>query len=301
MCLTLFLALGTFVYKWTWISSRKSILAHKTGCLHIEHRGRLGNLMFEFASGFGTARKLNKYFVFRDGHPHLNKTFNINKWLSLNHQCNVTVMIVEKAWGKYTNVSSVLKPKYSGNQGILMSGYRQSWKYFEGYTEEIRSVFTFSNETLSQAKKITNDITHQAKLFYKTRDVKIVAVHVRLGDIYKKIDMKFFAKAIDFLTTKMSNHRFAVIIVSEGMKQCRKSFAGHVVWFSSCRSPACDMAVLSLADAVVILHFSSFGWWGAWLSGKMVIYNSKAAPGNLHGDLRGLSFDDYYPINWIRL
>ena len=303
----LLIILGMFVYR-SVLSSNKIVIARpakpgkkieKMGYICSGLGGRLGNLMFQFAAGYGTARKYNKYFIFRDTYPFLNRTFKIGKWISLEQRCDT--VWVEEAWGKYGNLSRVLSS--SSNRSISMGGYLQSWRYFDGYTNEIRSLFTFRKDIMSEANNIINQIrkiNNYGELTNGKSPVKIIAVHVRLGDTYRSIDMDFFAKALDYLKQRLGNGKLATVLVCEELAVCRKAFTDHVVWFSNCKSPACDMAVLSLADAVVILHFSSFGWWGAWLSRKIVVYNKQPMSGKPQL-AQGLSTYDYFPRHWISL
>ena len=85
------------------------------------------------------------------------------------------------------------------------------------------------------------------------------------------------------------------VVLSNDQKWCKDNIIGNNVIFSDFRKAIIDMAVMSLCQHMIIT-VGTFGWWGGWLSGGIVIY-LKDYP--RPGSYLAKSLVDYYPPDWI--
>jgi hypothetical protein len=211
--------------------------------------------------------------------------------------------IVKAYWQK--DISCYSEPHYQFDPKamqlcapIAVNGYWHSYKYFEDYSDIIRSEF-MPNEYFSRK----NDAIHDEIL-----DTCSVSIHVRRGDyitdnnyktIYAECNQEYYTNAIIYLTDRMEGIR--IFIFSDDMNWAKNTFpASSSIRFvdndNKCR-PFYDMYLMSLCKHNIIAN-SSFSWWGAWLNpycDKIVI-----TPNNWYLS-ENLTTKDLIPSNWIRL
>jgi hypothetical protein len=145
------------------------------------------------------------------------------------------------------------------------SGYWQSYRYFEGIEDSIRSAFEFI-EPLSERNKSFLD---------GAKGRTLIGIHVRHGDY---LSGSFFSKVCG-----ADYYRSAMALAAEGARDplfaffsddldwCRDNLAVEgeacfVDWNRGNESYA-DMRLMTRCDALVIAN-SSFSWWGAWLGDR---------------------------------
>ena len=291
---------------------------------------RLGNLMFEFASMVGI----------RDAHP-ANVTWTICRERKMALGAGAFPRIAalpvcdgrlpdpqiehhSPDWGRY----DVGTRRLPVDRNIRLRGFRQSWKYFENCSEEVRDYFRFAtsiadraNATLQSA--LTRHFCRGGNLSKFTSacsivdDVIIIGVHVRRGDMvgsnesYPVPDVDFLQRAMlhhvtrintaaesEAATTVRRRPRVVFVVCSDGMTWCRENLAGRddVIFIESGVSEV-DLAVLASCRHSIITA-GTFGWWAAWLAGGFTVYYR-----DFPGPRLRPAYDsqDYYPPGWVGL
>jgi hypothetical protein len=158
---------------------------------------------------------------------------------------------------------------------ILLRGYFQSERYFDRITPEIFGAFKAPGpRALGELRRLQTQ---------NTADLPLVGVSLRTGQDYGEFDFvlpgAFYDDAIDRITKDLGPCFFAIFGDVEA--DC-DSFARHLGTSRGCHaesvaalSPADQLALLSLADHLVISN-SSFAWWGAWLGDQRASGNATA-------------------------
>ena len=154
-------------------------------------------------------------------------------------------------------------------------GYFQSYKYFQKNWEKIKSDFTFK-EKLSDKAQIL-----QTKIFSENS----VCISIRRGDfisntnkVLNVLDLKYYKKAIDFLTSSEKNLQF--YFFSDDINWCKEnfSFLDNIIvvdeYYNGKKFR--DKFELMMSCKHMIIPNSSFAWWAAFLN-----YHSNLNEGNL--------------------
>ncbi|WP_159947791.1 alpha-1,2-fucosyltransferase [Polaribacter septentrionalilitoris] len=160
------------------------------------------------------------------------------------------------------------KDALSLKKPVYINGYFQSYKYFIGYEDYIRDLFTFSFEKMGRENSmILNDI----------RSSNSVSIHVRRGDYieHKSINeahglcsLDYYHKALNTILEK--DHKVKIFFFSDDIEWVQSSFnnleqkkvfinknTGYNSWK--------DMCLMSFCKHNIIAN-SSFSFWGAWLN-----------------------------------
>jgi hypothetical protein len=254
--------------------------------------GGLGNLLFEIANAysFGLRYNLKCKFDFNHSLPNQgtkvdNYYDNILKKVQFNNFDKSNFKIIDQRRFEHDEY-----PYTGGN--ICFNGYYQSYKYFEEYESEIRSLFECPIETKR----------YILKKYGKLLDRRTVSIHVRRGDYvqlfskdYIILDKDYYEKALDTL----SNQFETVFVFSDDIEWCKESFDGGNFVFIENEKDYIDLYLMSMCDHNIISN-SSFSWWGAWLNKnkeKVVI-----APKQWYGPNKGnRNLDDLLVSNWVLL
>ena len=251
--------------------------------------GRLGNQMFDFASGLGIAHALNYKFVMRSSNPLL-KYFELNQTLVEKGLENVKEIPImqwrQNTWNK-TNLS----------HNLTLQGYWRIWKYFDSISDNIRTSFTIKPKFLNVAKKFIQS--------HNPNNTALIGVHVRRGDFLSEksqrngrvvVNKIYLLKAMQWFRRNHKDARF--VVVSDDNRWCRDNIQDKDVIFSTFTEPIYDMAILSLCNHTV-MSTGTFSWWGAWLAGGEVIYCSDYPRQGSTVANHALFRDDFYPPSWI--
>ncbi|XP_062585014.1 galactoside alpha-(1,2)-fucosyltransferase 2-like [Saccostrea cucullata] len=260
--------------------------------------GRLGNQLFQFASGFGIAvSKDMKFVVGRN--DMIYKTFklenNRNLFISEDreHECGKAYVSFERQASSFDkNVGN-----FATNATHKVGNYLQSWKYFHNSTHELRKLLKFRDHFQTQATEIIKDIL---KKYNTTREkVTLIAIHVRRGDMinhtygYVVASKEYFDKAMK-LFSDYPNPIY--VLCSNDLIWSRANMKKNRVEFISGNSPEVDLALMASCDHV-ISSVGSFSWWAGWLSnGNVTYYRWPAKEGsNLRAEFSSDYMDYFYP------
>lgn len=142
-------------------------------------------------------------------------------------------------------------------QEAYYAGYYQSEKYFSSISNEIRRLFIFKTD------KMSNDIKNIAK---KMQAENSISIHIRRGDYLKFkeyngiCDELYYKEAIKIVDKKIVNP--IIYIFSDDLEWCKGIFgkdANYVEGNSGSKSYL-DMYLISCCKHHIIAN-SSFSWW----------------------------------------
>lgn len=243
--------------------------------------GNIGNQMFQYASLQGIAHnrgfdwKIPSRNKFGSNYPILKSNIYDCFYLDLNIDNHIG------EGGEYT----VSEETHCFNEELFnscqdnvnLSGYFQSYKYFDGIKQKIKRDFTFlplSVEVIPQKGSL--------------------AIHIRrtdylgLPEYHTNLTQDYYAAALDSIGSFSE-----AIVFSDDIDWCKTVplFQGFTF---SLGDPYFDLQLMSRCDNHIIAN-SSFSWWGAWLSGS----NNVIAPKDWFGPaLNDHDVSGYYLPSW---
>ena len=261
-------------------------------------RARTGNRLFQLAALIATAASLcYTPVVHLENVTHLEEMFDLFNVKRIELNTSSFQAVSEPAAAIYdVNLTSRIDPAY--NWTLL--GFRQSFRYFDKYKDLIRSSFRIK-------EKIRRDVQNYISSFFKGQIT--VGIHVRRGDYVSENARKFgfsvsnvdyVSRAIVYIRQRFGKARYAFIVVSDGIKWCKKNIKGNDIHFSPFHEVGKDLYLLTQCQHNIVTS-GTFGWMGAWLneSGVVVYDKSYPPPNTTFG--RMLIKDDFYPKHWIGL
>ncbi|XP_035828395.1 galactoside 2-alpha-L-fucosyltransferase 3 [Aplysia californica] len=141
--------------------------------------GRLGNQMFEYAATVGVARSQGRIPALLTRTSDMQNAFQITHARTFNtsHGCDSWQAVSDKHFGIF-EIGLTKLPK----KNTTLSGYRQSWKYFESAQDELRKEFTFKDNITADAKKLEAEIRRNFP--NRTDDLKWCAANIKRPDVH---------------------------------------------------------------------------------------------------------------------
>jgi len=234
--------------------------------IELGNAGRMGNCFFQIAATIGYAKKHNVPFIFPkwEYQNQLNipqEFFTDREFIDVKNDC-------PESGFSYSEIPF--------KENCSLSGYFQSWKYFDNCKEYI--------ETILSPPPV--------------EDLKdYCCVHVRRGDYlnfplhHPTQPMQYYMKAI----RKIPINKFMVF--SDDPEWCKNNFKDSRFTINETGSVICDFSKMISCSHHIIAN-SSFSWWAAWLcknKNKVVV-----APSNWFGPMyRSYSTADLIPSRWI--
>lgn len=226
--------------------------------------GRCGNQLFQMAATISLAIDNNVKYIF--------PRWSYEERFSL---CDCFSDQIEYHH-QYHESSFCYKP-IPFNDGLNLSGYFQSERYFENNKEVILGLLT-PQDGLGKKWDTTS-------------------IHVRRGDYlnltreYEQLNMDYYQRAMELIGSKK------YIIVSDDIEWCKKHFVGEQFEFSQA-DEITDLNI-QISCANNIIANSSFSWWGAYLNknpSKIVV-----APQKWFGPALPHDTKDLIPKEWIKI
>lgn len=264
--------------------------------LKLGQHGNLGNTMFQLAATVGTAIKKGYEVKIPKSTTYFNSDTNsfIN---SLFDGFDIEVPLISKK-----EIESIVytysEPEFNYSNTINdikdftnLHGYFQSEKYFEHSKNEILNIFKFKPQHVNESKEL-----------FKKLDIdptETTSIHIRRNDyVYKQQfhplqDLEYFVKASKKTRLKQ------VLIFSDDIVWCKKTFIGKNIYFSDLKSCFSDLKAMSLCRNNIVVN-STFGWWGAWLNEhkdkKIIAPSTWFGPAYKH-----LNTMDIIPKEWEKI
>lgn len=313
-----------------------------------DNSGRLGNQMFAYAAFYGTVmrrempegkvvfeRASSNYTFLSFFFENLTMPRRIitDAWL----QSRNPIVIGEKACCKFDERVLDEQVHACDGQTVYVTGFRQSYKYFYEFPDEIRQEFTFTEYIRKAANLTIYRGLIQKKLLGK-QCVK-VGVHLRRGDFldfekwrigYWPAQETFFKDAVRFY----EDHLYfgnASTNFTDDQKECvtnqtaeciaffvfgndiewnkkvtrqmdlRKPKQTHFIFVDSRRTTgANDLCAMAKYCDHMIISTGTFSWWAGYLNRGMVVYQKEYARNGTY-IYDQYDPDDVFLPSWIPL
>jgi hypothetical protein len=180
------------------------------------------------------------------------------------------------------------------SEDVYLSGYWQSYKYFEDYYSLFQEEFSLvSNPTYLDTKMQNINLTGDS-----------VSIHFRRGDYVtnpriKLLELEYYYSAVSYLNTQLCNPHYFVFsdditwVKNNFYVENKITYINPNNYFDECN----ELLLMSRCSHHIIAN-STFSWWGAWLGKdkqKKII-----APKYWYHD-RPNFMDDLIPSDWIQL
>ncbi|XP_062585015.1 galactoside alpha-(1,2)-fucosyltransferase 2-like [Saccostrea cucullata] len=271
--------------------------------LCVKYIGRLGNNLFQFASGYGIAASKGMKLVVGVTDK-INKIFQIQNskiiHISRNKQeCNNAIFRREHQACAYDKNVVDFKPDATYRVGR----YLQSWKYFHNVSNELREILKFRNHIQTKAKRLMANVLRK----YNTarENVTFIAVHVRRGDMvdsghgYLVATKEYFEKAFQYFRSYSSP---IFVVCSNGLTWSKANMPKNfTVEFIDRNSPEEDLALMASCDHV-ISSVGSYSWWAGWFTnGTVTYYKWPIVEKSKRRIAYSSDFMDYFYPHWIGL
>lgn len=249
-------------------------------------QGGLGNQIFQIAAAYALALKNNDIsgFDFNGCYTPL-QGYSANKYVN-----NILSKVNSSNGHVFRYVYNEPKHSYEElpyTKDLLLQGYFQSEKYFNGYKKEIIELF----KTDTNKDKID-------KLLSQYNNKPVTSIHVRRGDYINLPDfhpvcsMEYYKKAM----AEIGDSTF--VLISDDIEWVKENFKGDNIVYSSFNDEIDELTLMVSCDNNIIAN-SSFSWWGAYFNpneNKKII-----APNNWFGPKGPQDTNDIIPSNWIKI
>ncbi len=292
-----------------------------TGRLYVRPRNRLGNNLFQMASTYGIAKKTGKIPVLSKSFLSVDQLFpNVWKYFDFGEPGKNIAEITEIG---HAIMDSELLTLGQGN--YLVCCYMQSWKYFDGFSEDVRDMFQFEPSLIEMADNYLKmlykyemieghsltfvDGGHSMTFVGEGHSVTFVGVHVRRGDTtamnsindgYITPTLVYIHHAMNYFRKSFKNVLF--VVTSDDLDWCRTNLKYRDVHIpKDGRDRFADLVLLSQCNHT-IMTVGTFGWWAGWLAGGTVLHFSQPArQGSNYRNGFNDNFTDFFPANWISM
>lgn len=258
--------------------------------IYIELSSRIGNHLFQIATGASLAHRLGcgfaafpRYQMLTE--PDLCLIPEYLKQFRENLLRKVTILDEEPSGVEIYEEPHFHYRPLPLQQPLFIKGFYQSPKYFE--EQVVRNLFEVDPDTLQYIRK------KYGFLFQET----VTGVTVRRGDYLRFANIlpvcsyRYFKAAMDRIP---KGGKF--LIVSDDIAWCKKKFRGDRFLFVDDEPPLTDLYLQAFCTHNIISN-STFAWWGAWLNAnpdKVVIY-----PKRWFGRFKTADTTDLFPESWI--
>ena len=268
----------------------------------------LGNKMFIFAAAFSLSKKINSKIImglYSSGHDKFggNSIHYIfpdlrNQDRKLKHYISFLKNVSLNKDIKLFNENDNKEPK---GGSILMTGYFQGYYYFKKYINELKLIYNFNNNIIDNIKLKYKDL-------YNVN--KIIAVHVRHGDMYKMmLNSDGYVKHpimkkeyyIDAFSKIKDISSYKIIYLTDTAQKWISDnlislYNGSLI--SENELPDEDLYLMSQSDYLICSN-STLSYWGGILGKNKKVIAPKYYM-NIGGNKK-LKFDniEYYPPEWI--
>lgn len=253
--------------------------------LELGYRGRLGNQLFQAAAVIGASERhrvgysLPRWRVSRcmAGFP-FPSLRRLQGWQYYAEPCF-----------RYTEIPP------PAEQGTTISGYFQSWKYFDHCSEQVRSLLGPNTETLTRAA---------AKLPGFSQSADTGAIHIRRGD-YQSSNSYYVnleeTRYYELAKGEASGSETRWYLFSDDPLWCiRKYGFTEVQIVQPDPEPYIDLVAMSLCKCNIIAN-STFSWWAAMLNPHSDARVYCPEPSDWFGASAGHDTSDLLPPHWVRV
>lgn len=217
--------------------------------------GRLGNNMFQYAYIRSVAERKNYDFYICSNSDEIYQFNNIFPHLNIYDKvgnCNEHVELMDK--------TNFLNSYYDLNDNMLTNGFFQNFKYFDGMPiRDWFKIYLNENEELK-----FNEILNR----YNPNEY--CYIHFR-GTDFQLIE-EYYTSPEWFEEAKKLSGSDKFLVITDDIERA-KNFINADDFISS--NYKIDLKLLTSSKKIIIPTFSTFGWWGAWLSDAEIIITPK--------------------------
>lgn len=268
----------------------------KTGMVSSNLIGRTGNSMFQIAASIGYAREYGYQWAVQS-RPHNDESAIHRVFPNLPKTNERGVMLQEhpsKICSQHGTHYDECHFNYHDlpNKGdsVFLSGFWQSWKYFEHCQDEVKKVFA---------------LPHVAG--YED----YVSIHVRRGDYvqhvgsFPPVTTFYIDQAIWEIEKTLGEGKPNLIFFSDDIEWCKEFYGKYDrVEFSEGRNELEDLSLMASCGHHIIAN-STFSWWGAYLGHNpdRIVISPSCERGQWFGLESGVKQDcvDLLPPEWIQI
>ena len=207
-------------------------------------RGRLGNLMFQYATLRGIAKKHGYDFMippsdFNDEwHDHqLLEVFELEGLKNIDVQ-NTSTRIEESCFHFDENLFE------NCPDNVDIFGYFQTEKYFKNAADEVRKDFTFKKDILGPCEEMMGDVGPNA-----------ISLHVRRGDyvnLNENLNDIFYKKSLDYCKNNIESFNYEIFTDDYEWVKSNKIFKDANYIHSD--NISVENTIKSFGKANVIIH-----------------------------------------------
>ena len=211
-------------------------------------QGGIGNQLFIIAAGFAYSKKYSKKFAIDTSKWTASQGKNINEYKNtifknfiFENAPDDTFIINEKRFN-YDKLPN-------NDSSVILSGFFQSLKYFEEFSEEFI--------TKLQLPNIQHDFLQE----------KNVAVHIRRGDYLQYKDIHYVCNSQYFKTQLLRFQGFQQHTFTDSIDYVKIEFNEYPLNILKTDSELDDLILMSKYDNIICSN-SSFSWWASFLGKK---------------------------------
>ncbi|KAK2158517.1 hypothetical protein LSH36_168g03066 [Paralvinella palmiformis] len=243
----------------------------------VNSKGKLGNQMFQYATLYcltKTNSPWTPYLKGKKSYFNLLKTFRgrltIGR-LAFTPTDVLTINVMENP-----NADAVLEmlKRLPTDRNITVMGYFQSYKFFDGCRDDIRSQFDFSD---AWKRSVQRQVWRNTPPSLQDVSHIRVGIHVRRTSmiISEKLDMGYISPPLDYFRHAMEHFRslydrVLFVVAGDDVDWCKANLrAEYIVFVQS--SVANDLLMLGLSEHV-ITSVGTFSWWAGWFNSGTTVY-----------------------------
>ena len=218
--------------------------------------GRLGNNLFQIANVISVSKKLGTDFILPEqsycGHRGAR-----NVDLSI-FEYDFKRGIMENPEVEYNEKSFHYNP-VPLHDNMRMSGFYQSWKYFEDVRDELLNKYFIPNEEIR--KGLNNYI-------FNSQGLPTLGISVRRGD-YLMLQHNHPVLSVDYYQDALNNLSMQtdfefIYVFSDDIEYCKTIFEGLPVNYVQ-DDIGTQLFLMSKMNHLILSN-STFAWWGAYLN-----------------------------------
>lgn len=250
--------------------------------VNIGKYGRLGNQIFQYASAFSLAKKLNtelwlpieseNYNTLGRYNPVINEhdyySNDLFKLFNLKFCQKKNIDYISSKIEHYHNEANVIR--YNPNFWSLPNNTA-----LHGYFQAKEYVDEFKVDLVEELKMNDKFYDHSADKYanYKKNYNNIISLHIRRGD--SLLDNFAFNAEVSIenyynnILLNHTNNNDLVLIFSDDIDWCKNIFIGDKFVFVDHRKlnegHLYDFSLMSMCD-INIMAVSTFSWWASWLN-----------------------------------
>ena len=281
--------------------------------------GGLGNQLFQIAAALAYSIQYDISCVFPyseeltigQSRPTYWDTFLLELKPYTTHYTNNLMVTNETLFNlpKYHEPSfeykQIQRPQHTNTNDFMLSGYFQSYKYFEKYQNDIFDIIRIDAHQYTVKKEYPQ--------YFTENSYKLISIHFRLGDYKHKQEFhpvlcyEYYEKAFELiLSNELQKYTILYCCEKEDNDHClnvinrlKEKFGIHQ--FIKVDDEIDDwkqLLIMSCCNINIIAN-SSFSWWAAYFNSyedKIVIYPNIWFGHKIHNNT-----NDMFPPEWIKI